>query len=312
MKISIVLCVFNEIRVITLHGRERIWATLVSALCVMPNLAGNSVTSGYPLYPSVLLMLDVPWRLEVEVASRLKNIVFDFAFYGPTTWDLPNLQVKGFLSWLLQWSTSRLQWPTALLLFSGFVILVHLAYRKKLYDAAASRVALIAIVGIAFFMLTAPSLRFGLAWLVLLPALWVAVMQPAFLKEVMSRLTWTRYVAIIGTSLLLAIWLSPNGMQKILYPALNAGEIDLEGNARINFVMPPPMVNMTVKYNENRHVMAVVPEQVEIHQGAGFIYYVNKGPCWNLPLPCGDGNMLELLQPTLGIAGGFVRKKPAQ
>jgi hypothetical protein len=298
-----------------LSGRERIWATMITALCVLPSMAASTVNTGFPLYPSHLLMLDVPWRLETQVVRRVSKTVFDFATYGPEAWKLPGLQTQGFIAWLVHWSTSRLQWPAALLILSGISMLGHLIYHKKIYDVAVWKTALIAVVGILFFMLTAPTLRFGLAWLVILPALWVAVMRPAFLEAVIRRLTLTKYVGLICTSLLLSIWLSPNGMQKILYPALSAGEIDLEGNARINFVMPPPMPNMTLTWDDNQRVIGAGPPQVEIHQAAGFTYYTNRSGCWNVSLPCGDFENLvsiELLQPAKGIAGGFVRNKSAE
>ncbi len=293
---------------LTLSGRGRIWVTLIAALSVLPVLVANGVTSGYPLYPSPILALDVPWRLDVDSVRRMTKIIFDFAFYGLLVWDQPALQPTGFLAWLVQWSTSRLEWPTALLLVGGLGCLIHLIYRRSMREPAVWKVSLVAVIGIGFFMLTAPTLRFGISWLLMLPAIWVAVLQPAWVGALLSRLTWWIYTALIVVSLSLAIWLSPSQMQEILYRALNSGQVTFDGSARINLIVPPEMPNVSAEYDEFRRVKSVIPQQVEVGHAADFDYFVNKGYCWNLPLPCGHNVGLALLRPEKGIAGGFVQK----
>jgi hypothetical protein len=293
---------------LALSGRGRIWATLIAALSVLPVLVANGVTSGYPLYPSTILALDVPWRLDVDLVRRMTKIIFDFAFYGLLVWDQPALQPTGFLARLVQWSTSRLEWPTALLLVGGLGCLIHLMYRRSMREPAVWKVSLVAVIGIGFFMLTAPTLRFGISWLLMLPAIWVAVLHPAWVGALLSRLTWWIYTALIVVSLSLAIWLSPSQMQKILYRALNSGQVTFDGSARINLIVPPEMPNVSAEYDEFRRVKSVIPQRVEVGHAADFDYFVNKGYCWNLPLPCGHNVGLALLRPEKGIAGGFVQK----
>lgn len=60
-----------------LRGRQMICAGLFILCATLPVLIGNTISSGYPLYPSTLLSFDLPWRLDVDTANNNRKVVFD-------------------------------------------------------------------------------------------------------------------------------------------------------------------------------------------------------------------------------------------
>lgn len=235
-------------------------------------------------------------------------IVKSYLIYGPAIFNQPDLQPKSLMAGLLRWGTSRYEWLTALFLMLDTFLVGHLIYRRARNDLAIVKISLITILGIIFFMVNAPTLRFGILWLMIPPALWIAVMRPHSLLKLLSKITLQRYAIIISSSLVLVLFFSPNNMQKLLYKELDFGHIPLGGNSRINLFMPPPMVNIRFDGEVNGRSTTVFPQSIRAVEGANFNYYASQGGCWNTPLPCGDGKGLGLLHPELGIAAGFINQ----
>jgi len=259
---------------------------VVITLAIAPMLISGAITSGCPIYPSSLFCLDLPWSPALEEIKQTAN-----GTHSVITWadSSPSGIHPGLWSlWLWFNSSIQKQFMALLILFSIFPA-IYLARKVKM-DRFSEQlwVILIAVLGIVFIILQSPFFRFAIPYLVLLPALGMAIyFQNNFedtFNTVVERLSSQfpfrnlyRFLPIICLSLIASIitsYASSNSFQLLLPPQIQ----------RISF--EKKQVNDITYFSPVQNVL-----------------------CWATQLPCTVqvSPNVKLRNSAEGIAGGFVR-----
>ena len=177
-------------------------SSLLSCVIALPLLTANIVTSGCPLYPSSFACLKLPWSLEQEQVKQVSSIIINWA-----RWMGPTPENANSWNWIWPWLTSyKLYYfnrQTALLII--FSLILPLAYQfvpKKSDIVSQNKMVLsLGVGGIIYFMCTAPTLRFGLGYLLILPSF--------FLGLICWKFSYKIIVCVMGIfGLLISLMLS--------------------------------------------------------------------------------------------------------
>ncbi|MBW4654621.1 MAG: hypothetical protein KME20_16515 [Kaiparowitsia implicata GSE-PSE-MK54-09C] len=271
------------------RGAQRLGLGLaLSGLLLVPQLLVSAVSSGCPLYPYTQVCLPVAWAPKVEAARQLSSL------YNWTQWYTrhPEFQAASWLQLLWQWlNLSRLNQAACVagLLSLGLVVLVvrsHVTtpYRGQIW------LLLLAVTGIGFFLVTSPLLRFGMPYLILLPAfvggLGCQILLPVH-RGIQSGAKWSNASGRSLTGLVFCITVLAIAQ---LQPHLLA-----ERPVFRSLLMPPllPQTEYVTKF------------------GRGFQYFSPNDPdgvCWAIPIPCAfevETNP-TLRNSTQGLKGGFI------
>jgi hypothetical protein len=307
IKFSAVPLLFIAISFIFIsHGFRVLWKIIFFVgLGVLPILVGNLIVTGYPLFPSTLLQFNLPWQVDIQSAQYFHKIVFDSAFYGPAIWPYPELHPKNFYDAILNWGTSRYEIPTVILLLINLVMLPILVLsaknNKKLYKLLA-----LAIVGNIFFLFNAPTLRFGIQWLLIIPSLAGAVLLPENLRRKLPFNASVHISLFMGCVLVLLIFYPLSNAHQMLISAIKSEEIKINANPRFNFILPPPIISIDIGDVVNGRATTVKSHESKLANDLTFPYY-RSSICWDAPLPCGTPEKnTKLKNPELGISGGFI------
>jgi hypothetical protein len=151
-------------------------ASLLSFVIILPLLTANSVTSGCPLYPSSFTCLELPWSLKYD---QLKQISSSISSWAKWTGSPP--ENANSWNWIWTWLTSDklyfLNRQTALLIIlSVILVLVYQFVLKKSNLVNQNKMLLfLGVGGTIYFMVTAPTLRFGLGYLLILPSFFLGL-----------------------------------------------------------------------------------------------------------------------------------------
>jgi hypothetical protein len=258
--------------------------TIVTIL-LSPFLLAGLVTSGCPLYPSGIVCFNFPWTLPPESVNWVAESTHDWAaWYGAPPAGVP------------RWAWSTWQWvrserPNQLIVFLMVLSLgsgIWLSRSQRRHPISGWRwVGAIELVGIIFFMATAPFFRFMLAYLLLLPALAIAVFGGRWLERqfphwakqsfVWQRLhpRWRQGLPLFLAALLLVAhggWPS----QVFLPPLMKQPQIVQRQVNGIAYFQPEPLAEL----------------------------------CWATQLPCSFEITSDVIlrDPDRGFRGGFVRK----
>ena len=179
MILSFSLVVFLVILITRENGisdlfSNNLWAIFFILILSLIFIFSNVILTGYPLYPSRLVMLDVLWRMDPAIVSENNRIISDFAkcgaisFSDGSCYQLSNFQV------FTDWISSRIETLTFLLTLSSLFLMPFLFNsRLKLVDFRMKIFIIGAIVSIIFIYITVPTLRFLFGFLSVLNALWV-------------------------------------------------------------------------------------------------------------------------------------------
>ncbi|MEA5511031.1 hypothetical protein VB715_14755 [Crocosphaera sp. UHCC 0190] len=249
---------------------------LVVVILLLPMILVGLWTSGCPLYPSSLLCLDVPWSQSLEetqnFAAETSNL--ENWFGQPSAGENPVL-------WLItQWITARLlnlvMMILAVLSLGCLICLSKMLWKPSLKGGI--WVSGLGVLGIMFIFLQGPLIRFGLGYLLILPALLLAIFlkrqfilkNDKLIKLSKSKKKW-KFLGILGIFL---------------------GSMMIIGLNKPNFLLPSPFPNQ-----------ALIKKQVN-----DVIYFKPlDGGCWASVLPCRRSRSpIKLRKPALGIKGGFV------
>jgi hypothetical protein len=255
--------------------RPRLWSVAaVAAVFLVPWMASNVVLTGYPAYPLRALAMPVPWRLADAEVARLQDWIRSWA-------RAPGLQPEQVLAgsaWIGPWARALLgnrvwvQVPLALL--AGGVILLAASRR-----AAALLPALAApLAGVAYWLATAPDLRFLGASLWLLAAFTVAIAAGAAPWPHAPRM-------VAGLGVLLALG--------VIAGAARRGDLVLRPDPAAGFHATPAAP--VAPYRTRSGLVVLVPEVAR--------------SCFYAPLPCAPDPQpgLRLRRPG-ELGSGFVRE----
>lgn len=271
--------------------RRVLMAGCLGLLLLLPHLASVFRASGCLLYPVAISCVDVSWGLGAEDAARTAASITGWA-----RWNGVPLAQASLLDWLSAW----LGFGPESLVFAGLLLvavsLTPTVWRRSSFEQRA--VLAIAWAGIGFVSWNAPVLRFGLGYLVMVPALALSK------SELGGRLwgsAWPRLSQIVlwGVALLPLVFMELhfNPFERIYYAALDAGRGPNPHEQRFNFLMPPVLQGV-VFLRSNTHKYAITglaTPTVIMRNSGGVMVYSPTGPsddsCWNAPLPCVPASM---------------------
>ena len=140
---------------------------------LVPLISVNVVASGCPLYPSPTFCTDLPWSVGENKARQMTAVIRRWA-----QWAGPKPEDATSLNWIVPWLGIRKEATFLILLsvLSGFMVSLKLM-RAKLQGK--NYILGIAFLGTALMLYSAPSTRFGLGFLIVLPALMGALIVQA-------------------------------------------------------------------------------------------------------------------------------------
>jgi hypothetical protein len=275
--------------------RRGFTAGAIALLFLLPLMASSVVTSGCPLYPSAVICLDLPWS---PTAQSVQDVAA--GTHGWTTWyGTPPQGMPAWIWAMERWlTTDRSELITGLLILGAIlwaaVQLLRQAKRRIKSGTNQTPVELwiagLGIFGIAFLMVTTPFFRFSVAYIVLLLAL-----GASNLNLPLGRLT---------NALNLRRWAMPGAIVLVIPVVL----LSLQRQHFANLVMPPPMHSTQVIQRQTNGITYFAPASGDIPNTQ------DKDMCWSVPVPCtyDISKDVYLRDPSLGLAGGFVRDRPAQ
>lgn len=157
--------------------RESGWQSVgvaagIGLLVLAPKLARSVVLSGYLVYPfPAINVFDVDWKVPREVVDIERRYIESIARSFP---EKPGEMLQGGLGvWLQDWLTHFFRTPLALCLASSLVAFgAALCFRPRStlsWFGQVISVYLTVLVGVGFWFLTAPQLRYGYGWLAASP-----------------------------------------------------------------------------------------------------------------------------------------------
>lgn len=203
------------------------WPVMVGALLVVPWMARGVILSGYPLFPSKLFGMPVPWQVPAESADALTALI--------RSWARAYSEKSGpwFGPWLENALFGQVMWILAplVVIAVGVGLLARRGSRRALWAAVPC------IIGIPAWLATAPDPRFGF------PLFWMlaGVMMAATIPLTPGLVRLHRY-AIVGSTLALALvsltqrvpFIGPgpdSGFHPM--PAANVKEVDCDSGLKI-------------------------------------------------------------------------------
>jgi hypothetical protein len=255
-------------------------AAAVAAVFLVPWMARNVVLTGYPVYPLPWLAMPVSWRVDPADVAGLQDWIRSWA-RAP---GLPKDQVLAGSAWIGPWARALLgnrigvQVPIAVLASSAVVL--TLSWRagcEERHRALALLPALAApLAGVAYWLVTAPDLRF------LGASLWLL----AAFAGAMAAIIAGRPGLSVALGALLAMG--------VLAGAARRGDLFLAPDPRGGFHATP---SAAVAPLQTRSGLVVLIPQESSH-------------CWYAPLPCTPEPRADLrLRRPGDLAAGFVRER---
>jgi hypothetical protein len=231
-------------------------------LCLLLGfIARNVILSGWVLYPFPVGNLSLAWSAPESAVTDMLNWITSWARMPGKPWD--QVLGQGFLHWFVPWF-DKFKGSTEfiLLVAAGTIVLVDVSSRgvrglRLMSSLPALAAVLCGAVGIAFWFLTAPDLRFGSVFI------WV------FFAAVLTPI-----LAVTGQGILLAVLI----LLMTLGASYWAGALDIhfpnEGPAWLNVQPVParPIKCLVVKDGQRPPLVVFAP--------------VTGDQCGNPPLPC--------------------------
>jgi hypothetical protein len=289
-------------------------------LLMLPMLGFGIIASGCPLYPSSLMCLDLPWSVGEKNAKVMSTIILNWA-----RWLGPPPTSANSWNWLGHWIKGE-RATFFMIICSIFSSVAISRLSNKLQAHIKKYILLLGGCGIIFMMYRAPSLRFGLGYLCLLPALLMAaycnIVSPLFVTAVTMILGTLIYsfwmglsktgLALVGTTFIVSLgaWFYSrrnNNKFFLIVPLVLICLISLKfflinSNKQHHFFLPPKLLtpNPTELLNRETNDIKYVVSTVT----------VGEGQCWAAELPCTPMLIpedIKLRDPESGIRKGFRR-----
>ena len=284
---------------------------------LVPLAAAGFITTGCAFYPLPTFCMNVPWSLGAARATAESTIIREWARWG----GRPTPDGANSWNWIAPWFAEEKVCSLLLALSILAILVIILRHARKKYVYWNSYSAFLALAGIAFMMYAAPNWRFGLGYLVILPALSAASYLPWFqhqFRQFHGMMPSTCWIWIGGiTSLLIVthIYVAPRPTFKPLGDIAHNSSVAGDDNPHFNFIIPPRIWNIQFAVDTATGRKIASPDKPIIMDSVGdFTYYRPAYPheselCVDAALPCAIGklNGLRLRDSGKGIAGGFVK-----
>ncbi|TVQ18497.1 MAG: hypothetical protein EA367_14580 [Leptolyngbya sp. DLM2.Bin15] len=255
------------------------------AMILLPITLFGWFTSGCPLYPSSVMCLDLPWSLPQDAGEEARAQIHGWQlWFGTPPDDTPWLPWV-FREWISLGITNKLLVGLGLLSTVATMLLLHRWWRSP-YRAVIRGpiwVSALGLLGSAFTLILSPLIRFGLGYLILIPAMAIAWLGHAWIEPRWQRLPLPN-LHLGGQGRWIAVG---------LVGAIAAVAV---AQASPNIVLPPPLPSVQVTTAQMQDLSYVHPIDVGVDL------------CWDAPNPCALGPLeweIQLRQPERGLAGGF-------
>jgi len=304
-------------------GRLKAGKVIISGVILIlflaPLAVAGFITSGCAFYPLPTFCADLPWSLGVTQAAAESKLIRDWARWG----GRPTPDGATSLNWIIPWFSEEKVCSLLLALSALAILVMMIRYARKRTVYCNTYLAALSFLGIAFMFYAAPTWRFGLGYLVILPALAVAN-HAAWLTQQFRRIqgiaaftTWGWVGGVTAVAVATHVYIVPRPtfrpLEKVAYNKSIAGN----DNPHFNPLLPPRIWNIQFVADAATGKKAPSFEDIIVRDRVGdFMYYRPEHPetfelCGDSPLPCAIGKLynLRLRDPAGGIAGGFVRSK---
>ncbi len=247
--------------------RLRLWAVWLglASFLVIPWIVRNILISGYPLFPSSVLPMPVPWKMSI-------NIVIDAALVI-RKWAQTNnaaFHYTGDWFWFKQWWNvfpffARQAFVFTLGLFFLNQLFFVILRKQAKWDQGAALISAISVPSIVFWFLMAPSYRHSgaLLWIFL-----AAEILVTFRLLITAGWVTRPHLVAISLVLVMALWQSPNQFSNNLSMKL--------------FLIPKTEQALA----EKALPLSSYRQQVT---DSGLVVIIPRDgteECWNAPLPC--------------------------
>jgi len=308
-----------------------ITASLVGIILILPVLSFGLIASGCPLYPSPTLCQDLPWSVGREEAKMISGIIHIWP-----RWGGPPPETATAWNWILPWLQSHLN-ATLLIAASLAALGLLVTLRQHIPHQGFYYAGMVGLLGTAFVLYSSPSLRFGLGYFCVLPALAIALVAPrypamgiallgtvaalsSYLKDNHEGYRTTEYSAILVTLFAYLIWLAAWFSQR-----QKQHHQRLLGNLLMAIAFSFLSLGATlphVLHSENPDRGLLPPQMPELrpaqrtrHRTRGVKYISPANPlesdlCRAAPIPCTPYLThpdITLRDRRKGIEGGFIR-----
>jgi hypothetical protein len=296
-------------------------AVITPLLALIPQ---GILTSGCILYPAIPACLPLPWSLGNQNVIETSKIIRDWARWtGPTpAGQDPN-------QWLGHWLFYE---GEAAILLGCSAIAVFWLLKRPVKIPGQIWLIGIAVLGIGMVMLGAPTLRYGLGYFCILPALVAAFYcqsQPFMsLSLVLSLLSgmdlWmgaaqnrVLFLGVLwGVNIGLYFWKSvisePQALGLgLLFSLIFVANTTFETTALVASLDINPLKQANTYFWPVR--LPTPPLQTKQVNDVSYSSPLSGNSCWGATLPCTftpTDPTTKLRQPNRGIAGGFVREIP--
>jgi hypothetical protein len=289
----------------------------IASLIALPMFIVNTVSSGYPLFPSPLLRLDLPWGIERADAQEFAAGITSWARWG-------GLAPAGATArnWILPWF---LHWDKLLLIsFCGICLLGFVAVRGWRGEKSFLYILGLSLLGTAFVFTNAPNPRFGLGYLALCPALFLGAIGPHFRDLVGRRIVHPRAskrpttLAYLLVSVALLVVAQSGLRERGLLREIRVSNLRMPANAGLlsHFLLPPslPKSPGDLVIVKNRQFDSVVGLELTMERSNGIEYRrpLKGDQCWGAALPCASTSFagdVHLRDSGNGIRSGFTRSQ---
>ncbi len=270
----------------------------IAGLTLIPLISGNLIASGCPLFPSTHFCLDLPWSPLLEDVRSSTRSTLNWTYWFP-----PPPPGQPALLWFVeQWFRSNRSNQILIGVAGSSLVLVGYVWRTRIQQAR-GQLWLLAIggVGVAFLLVTSPLLRFVLGYLLVIPALAIALPL------------WKWHQKAVATSQINPLS-PPKALSKTFF------KIASGCGAGLALVFALKIVALGLAGDPTSPPRLLLPpalpaeEMVQKHVNA-ITYFTPKQSgalCWSSPLPCAFEvkSYVDLRNQAEGLRAGFVRKSP--
>ena len=281
-------------------------------------------SSGCPLYPSAMGCLpSLPWAMPPDEVNAIQQMTINYARDGGR--NLPNYD---FWTWFprtfIDPYTGSLASAALLIVVSLVAIGLFLweGQRQPRFWGRCGLPLVLAVTGLLYIFLTAPSLRFSIGYLAILPALLLA-----YWRKAAYPLMGVLPLALVLLVPYVELAVRPLRLGALLILVIGYGAILWRGGTGAYWIFHlvgisailPSLITSQGAFIRPRPLQVPGKESLAVRPlpGGGSVYLTSYGPlanqCWDAPLPCtpeSPSTNLRLLQPDAGARGGFQRGRP--
>ena len=270
---------------------------VITSLLLSPMFAVNIITSGCPLFPSSFFCLDLPWSWTAEEAKTVAEHtqVWGVWFDSPP----PNIHpwLWKFVLWLIANTLNQIATGIILISILLAISILRTSIKHRLWGLI--WVLGLAISGTLFLMVYAPVIRFGVGYLILIPALYITIISSKKFGNFNFLITKKIPVS--------KIWMIVPIFRITSYLALGVITLAIVLNQKTSYrlILPPQMMRSDLVKKQVNGINYFSPQDISPED-----YEL----CWFAKLPCAfelEDN-IQLRDPNRGIKGGFIKVKREQ